>query len=198
MPAGVDTGTFIPNETIDVQPNTLFHLGSLDWQPNIEAVLYFIEKILPQIQSERPEIEFHVAGKNTPDVIKQYHNPPHIIVHGEVEHAPTFMQTYDIMVVPLLSGGGMRLKMVEAMALGKPIVTTSVGIEGIPAKHETHAVIADTDKAFAKAVLQLMDNTSKKNALGTEAQIFVQRYFNWDSIIQDVTTLYSSLLENHS
>jgi len=146
VPAGIISETK-PQE-LNLKDNLeISFLGSLDWMPNITGLNWFIKNVWQKIITGLPGSKLHIAGRNTPDTIYKVQNK-NIIVHGEVPDSKEFLNTYPIMIVPLLSGGGMRLKILEALALGRIIITTSIGIEGIDAKDGKDVFIANTQKEF--------------------------------------------------
>ncbi len=154
---------------------SIFHLGSLDWIPNREGIFWFLESCWPHVLTSVPEAKFYVAGRNaTPELIVRLKTYANTIFVGEVDDAAAFMNSKAIMVVPLLSGSGMRIKIVEGMALGKAIVSTSIGAEGIAVTSEEHLVIADTPYAMAKSIVELCLAKEQVIKLGHNAQQFVK------------------------
>ncbi len=113
------------------QRQSVFHLGSLDWMPNQEGVKWFVESVWPLVLAEQPKATFHIAGRDIPDWVNAYHGKNNVFVAGEVNNAADFMNSKEIMIVPLKSGSGMRVKIIEGFAAHKAIVSTTVGAEGI-------------------------------------------------------------------
>lgn len=157
---------------------SLFFIGSLDWKPNQEGLLWFLSKVWPICLSIFPHLTFYVAGRNMPDNIKQM-NIDGVIMIGEVEDATSFVKQHDISIVPLLSGSGMRAKIIEAMALGKVVVTTSMGLEGIEAKDNYDVCIADSPEEFISIIKHLMANPNERIQIGLNAQKTILK--NYDS-----------------
>lgn len=119
------------------------HIGSMNWQPNIEGVNWFLHSVWPKIKEKIPQAQLHLAGRHFPD---NFYSSEGVVIHGEVENAVAFMQSLDALVVPLLSGSGVRIKIIEALQLGVPLISTPLGVEGIDLKHDKHAYICrDTD-----------------------------------------------------
>jgi polysaccharide biosynthesis protein PslH len=177
VPTGIDTpkSDFVPNPNNE----SIFHLGALDWLPNQKGLLWFIDKIWPLIVSEYPDIKFHIAGRKAPSWLLKHFEKKNIIYHGEIENAYTFICNAGIMIVPIISGGGMRVKIVEGMALGKPIVTTSIGAEGLDVKDGEDILIADSVELFAARVCELIENKKLAEKLSMNAhRNIIEKYDN--------------------
>jgi polysaccharide biosynthesis protein PslH len=155
--------------------NHICFIGSLDWRPNIEGVEWFITNVWPKLSLECPTLEFHIAGRNSPKTLKTNVNT-RIYVHGEVPSAIDFINNYGTMIVPLFSGSGTRVKILEAMALGKTIVTTTIGTEGIEAKTDHHLLIADTPDEFITQIRKAIDSENLRAKLGLNSLEFVKQY----------------------
>ena len=154
----------------------LFHIGAMDWLPNLQAVEWFLETVFPELNSNL--IELHIAGKNMPShlINKNINN---LYVHNSVENAIEFMSNYDVMVVPLLSGSGIRIKVIEAMGLAKTVVSTKVGVEGIEVTHNKDILIANTPKEFIEEINKLEKNNLLINQIGENAKkLIVDCYDN--------------------
>jgi polysaccharide biosynthesis protein PslH len=187
-PTGIDTGTFKPDyENIDYP--SLFHLGALDWPPNQEGLKWFFAKVWPKILKEFPDLKFYLAGRNAPPEFAKF-SEPNVEFLGEVESAHDFIRSKAIMVVPLLSGSGMRIKIIEGMALGKAIITTSIGREGIDVAHEKNMMIADSPDEFLDAVRFLLSGKEKAVAIGKQAVEFVNHHYDNLSIMKALSDFY--------
>lgn len=151
LPIGLELGRYEPDDRSFQRPVSLAYIGSLDWIPNQEGIEWFLKDIWKPIASRFPDMELHIAGRNTPDWLIQL-NWKNVVVHGEVPDAVDFMNRHSVLVVPLLSGSGMRAKILEGMALGKVVLTTTVGLEGINAIDGKEVLIADTVEQFARAL----------------------------------------------
>jgi glycosyltransferase involved in cell wall biosynthesis len=174
------------------QNHALCFIASLDWLPNIEGLDWFLDKVWHKIIAQNPQATLHIAGRNMPTHIKKT-TQPNIKIHGETPNAQAYMQQNGILIVPLLSGSGMRIKIIEAMALRKAIVTTSVGAEGIDITHQTHCLIADTPQAFADACLLLLQNPTLCQTIGNNAHTRLQTHYNNQTINAQLTQFYASL-----
>jgi glycosyltransferase involved in cell wall biosynthesis len=181
IPFGIKIKDYPVTENKRTKKNRLFHIGAMNWEPNKEGISWFSDHIWPLVSNT--DISFHMAGRSMPPYIHQMANEK-IVIHGEVESAQKFMAENDIMVVPLLSGSGMRIKIIEGMAAGKAIISTSVGAEGIDCEHGVNIILADKAKDFAKAILDLTSNPEKVTQLGKNARKLVEEKFDNDVIIQ--------------
>lgn len=153
---------------------TLFHIGSLEWEPNRQAVEWFLRQVFPQIRRTVPTAEFHLAGYIPRNAVIP--SQEGVYWHGKVPEAFEFMRSRSILVVPLRAGSGVRVKIIEAMALGKAIVSTSIGAEGIECNPGSHLLIADSATGFAEAVIGLLQDRSTIETLGRNARRFVEEY----------------------
>lgn len=174
---GIDSSVLIPNSKKLKHP-TLFHIGSLEWTPNQEGLLWFLEHCWPAVQQKLPELKFYIAGRNAPAWFQKKLDLPNIIFEGEVPDAYDFINSKSIMVVPLFSGSGMRIKIIEGMALGKPIVTTSVGTEGISTTDGENIVIAETPEEFIESISKLIEDRDFFEKIGRNAIEYIHEKFD--------------------
>jgi len=189
------TGTDIEESKIDqsrMDYPSLYHIGALDWPPNQEGLLWFLRKVWPLVLSEMPDLKFYVAGRNAPDHFKRL-KTKNLVFLGEVDDAVDFINSKAVGVVPLLSGSGMRIKIVEGMALGKAQITTTIGAEGNPARDGHELMIADTPEAFTAKLLQLVQNRELFDQMGKNAFQFVQKEFDNTKITQSLIEFYQNL-----
>jgi len=177
IPFGIDLGDY---EADLNESNSVFHLGSLDWKPNLEGVSWFIDEVIPLVKSD---IKFQVAGRNIPSWLGKM-NQEKVEIVGEVESAKQYIANQGIMIVPLLSGGGMRVKIIEGMALSKPLITTSIGAEGIDVDHNEHVLIADTAEDFADQLERLYADKNLRKRLAINARKLIATNFDNKIIIQ--------------
>ena len=149
--------------------------------PNEDAVTYFADAILPRVEAEVPGVTLSIVGRNpSPSVLALAPRHPRVRVTGTVPDVRPYLEEARVFVVPLRIGGGTRLKIFEAMAMEKAIVTTSVGAEGLPVRDGEHLLITDTREAFAAAVTRLLRDPDYAAALGTRAAELVRSRFGWD------------------
>lgn len=174
------------------QPNQLpgvFHLGSMDWRPNVEAMNYLMKDIWPLVHQKYPNLTFKMAGRNMPKAF--FHtNVPQLEVVGEVEDAGAFMQQLHIMLVPLKSGSGMRLKVVEAMALGKVVISSPLGVEGLAVEHGKHLFIAEKPEDYVAFLGLLCQNSDLLMEVSQAAFNWVKRHYDFRVLGQKVKAFY--------
>lgn len=176
-----------------VEPGSVFHLGAMDWEPNREGIKWFLKEIWPAVTKRHPQAKFHLAGRKMP---LHYFNKsyPNVFTDGEVDSADHYMELKGIMVVPLLSSSGIRIKILEGMALGKTIVTTRAGIKGIEAEHGKHLMIAENSKEFVEYLDQCLEDKAFSEQIGRTAREFVlSKYLN-NVISSQLIAFYNSLL----
>jgi glycosyltransferase involved in cell wall biosynthesis len=142
-----------------------------------------VENCWPQIHSAHPDIQFLVAGRNAPEDLDEFLKKPGIVFFGEIEDEHDFISSRSVLIVPLLSGSGVRVKILEGLTLGKAIVTTSIGAEGIPVQSGKELIIADAPEAFAKAVIQLINNPDHIQQLGHEAFRLASEHYRYDKAV---------------
>ncbi|MEL7123450.1 MAG: glycosyltransferase family 4 protein [Bacteroidota bacterium] len=190
VPIGVDSGEYIFDQDSVEDFNRISFIGSLDWAPNIEGIEWFLKNIWPVLSKEFPKLELFVAGRNMPKWLKES-NYKGINIIGEVEDAKKFILSCPIMIVPLLSGSGMRVKILEGMALGRVVVTTSIGLEGIDARHQHEVWIANKKEEFLEAFRQ--SRTELEN-IGKNARTFIEVHFDRNNIGKKVLEKYQELI----
>ncbi len=195
VPAGIILDKYLQYKGDKGKLNTIFSISSLDWMPNIEGLKWFLKHVWPKVAVAKPELELHIAGKATPQWLKEL-NQKNIIVHGFVDDSVAFMNSWQLMIVPLLSGSGMRVKIIEGFASGKCVVSTSVGAEGIPYSHGENIVIADTVDEWVDAIILLTEDKEKRNTIERNAQELVCREFENKQVIGKVIKLYDQIRED--
>ncbi|UOR06512.1 glycosyltransferase family 4 protein [Hymenobacter aerilatus] len=193
VPAGVDADRLPLDPTLSPRPRTAFIIGSLDWLPNREGVEWFLTNIWPQVHEQLPKLELHLAGKSTPPAIQQHHGRDNIYVHGFVESAAQFMQQYELMLVPLLSGGGMRIKIIEGMALGKCILSTGLGSEGIAVQEGHDILLCDEPQVWVARLRAYYEGTLPYQQIRQEARRTIARLYDNRRVIERFLQLYSCL-----
>jgi polysaccharide biosynthesis protein PslH len=176
-PTGIDTKVLIPHSK-NLENPSLFHIGSLEWAPNQEGLIWFIEKCWPEIHKKFPQLKFYIAGRNAPDWLVRRFNGPNISYKGEIPDAYQFMNSKSIMVVPLFSGSGMRIKIIEGMALGKPIVSTPIGNEGISTSSGKNILIAENEHQFISAIGRLITDADLSERLSRNAIEYIHEKFD--------------------
>ncbi len=168
-------------------------IGSLDWMPNIEGLDWFIRKVWPGIQDVFPDMELHIAGRNTPQHLLDL-NIPNIFVHGEVPESVPFIDAHPLMIVPLLSGSGMRAKILEGMALGKIVLTTSIGLEGISATNKEEVIVANTPDQFIDSLKYIFKSPQRQKRIAAQAKAFVLNEYDNIEVGKRLYEAYASQL----
>ncbi len=161
IPAGIEIKE-IKDSKLDY--NTVYHIGSMEWMPNQEAMAWFHNEIWPRVTSKNKDVKFYMAGKNMSESYNTW-NTDQFVVAGEVKDQEEFKSNKSILVVPLKSGSGIRIKTIEAMLAKKAIVTTSQGALGLPIKHLEHCLIADNAEQFAQAIISLTEDLELRNKI---------------------------------
>ncbi len=193
IPLGLEIGRYQATE-MEIPGFSLFHLGSMDWMPNLEAVEWFLKKVWPEVQARDPGISLYLAGKNMPEAIKRRRDAG-LIVEDFISDAIRYMSNKAIMIVPLLSGGGMRVKIMEGMALGKTIISTRIGAEGIACKHGENILIADSATEFIHWILECRKNPELCRRIGAAAAHLAASEYNNDIIGKKLYQFYLQILK---
>jgi sugar transferase (PEP-CTERM/EpsH1 system associated) len=178
IPTGVDTDYFRPLPG-DERPYRLVFTGSLDWMPNYDGASYFLKDVLPHIRSEIPEVTVCIAGRNPSSDLKALGRKSGVEVTGWISDIRSCIREAPVYVVPLRVGGGTRLKIFEAMAMGKPIVSTTIGAEGLPVTDGENIIIQDDSRAFAAAVVRLLRDRLARERIGYAARQTVEERYTW-------------------
>ncbi len=193
-PAGVDLERFYP-QPMSEEPGTVVSVAALNWPPNVDSMRWFRAEIWPRILKEEPTARWLVVGKDPPSDILRWPEEDHsITVTGFVDDVRPYLFRGSVVIVPLRSGGGMRLKILEAMASGKAVVSTPLGAEGIPARNGEEIVLASPDRTFATEVIRLLREGAERKRIGKAARTWVERY-GWNRIAEALEREYAALLE---
>jgi glycosyltransferase involved in cell wall biosynthesis len=185
----VDLEFFAPPALAQVKADLVF-VGSMDWMPNIDAMRYFASDILPLIRKGRPNCRIAIAGRKPGSAIQDLgRRDPNIIVTGTVPDVRPYLWGSTVCVVPLRVGGGTRLKIFEAMAAKLPVVSTSIGAEGLPVEDGAHILIADSAELFAQRCLELLNDAEKREELAGRAWQLVSSRFSWEAIAREFETI---------
>ncbi len=192
-PFGIDMKNvpFVPSAE---PPVTLYHIGAMDWLPNRESVQWLLDKVMPLIRQKLPDTVLYLAGRNMPDDYLGQQEHKNVVVAGEVPDASAFERDKSILLVPLLSGGGVRIKIFRSMAMGKTIVTTPVGIEGIEAQNGREVFIADSPEAFAEQIIRLVHQPWLIQETGKAARALMEQQYDRRKLIEQLLDRYRELL----
>ena len=190
VPTGVDTVFFRPSGNVERKPHNLVFTGSMDWLPNEDAIRYFTEQIMGRIKQSVPGLTLTVVGRDPyPGLVELSKRDPSVIVTGRVDDVRPYMEEAAVYVVPLRIGGGTRLKIYEAMAMEKPIVSTSIGAEGLPVTNGMEILLADTPESFADDVVKLLKDRTLADDVGQRAAARVRKEFGWDTVAADFAVI---------
>jgi glycosyltransferase involved in cell wall biosynthesis len=193
VPNGADV-TGAAAYTYQPDPDTLIYPGALSYDANLDAARYFVQAILPLIRQVRPNALVRITGKNTPDQQAALGNAAGVAFTGYVDDVRALIARSSVEVVPLREGGGTRLKVLEALALGTPVVSTTKGVEGLELEPGRHLLVADTPEAFAAHTLQLLANPHLCAALSAAGRQWAAERYDWRAIAEQFTTF----IETHA
>lgn len=171
-----------------------YHLGAMDWMPNQEGVRWLAHEVWPLVQRQCAEAQLFLAGRRMPQEMLEWQLPG-IHVEGEVPSAEAYMADKSICLVPLFSGSGIRVKMLEAMAAGKAVVSTSIGLQGIEAQDGEHLLVADTAEDFAHQIVRLLQDSALVEHLSTQARQLVSSRYDKRQLARQLIQFYNTLLE---
>jgi glycosyltransferase involved in cell wall biosynthesis len=185
IPTGVDVEYFDADDGTLEQPGEIVFTGSMDWHPNEDAMRYFIDDILPLIRREAPEVSLTIVGRNPSQQLRDAAATAGVAVTGTVDDVRPYIRRGAVYVVPLRIGGGTRLKIFEALAMAKAVVSTTIGAEGLPLQEGVHILRADDPGAFAGNVLDLLRDRTRRQELGTAGRRLMEREYSWSRVAQD-------------
>jgi len=193
---GVDTRDFAPNSD-QAEPDSLVWVGGFHHYPNYEAVRYLIEEIYPAIKRAKPQAKLYIVGGSVPaSLTRLASDDASIMFTGFVDDPVPFIQRAAVCVAPILSGGGTKLKVLEAMAVGKAIVSTSIGVEGIEGEDREHFLVADTPEAFSSSVVSVMNDYALRERLGENARKRSMEKYDWEAICDSISKVYQDARRN--
>jgi sugar transferase (PEP-CTERM/EpsH1 system associated) len=181
VPTGVDTDYFSPAPSAR-SGRTLVFTGSMDWLPNEDAMQWFCRDILPLIRAEEPQVTLSIVGRAPTPAVKRLADGYGVVVTGRVDDVRPYVRNAAVYIVPLRIGGGTRLKIFEAMSMGKAVVSTTIGAEGLPVVAGEHVVLADEPSAFARAVVGLLRDTDQRARIETAARALVLERYDWSAV----------------
>ncbi|MBR1513706.1 MAG: glycosyltransferase [Bacteroidales bacterium] len=191
IPYGVYPEEFTPKYDIEGKPK-FYHIGSMNWMPNEEGIRWFVDEVLPKTVEKVPDFVYHLAGRNMPEWLTELKNP-HVNVIGEVPDAKAFVADHDVAIVPLLSGSGIRIKIIESMAMGKTVITTRVGAEGILYDEEVNLIIAENKARMVEAIRAINENPQTAVEIGKAARKLVEETYDNRKIIARLLMFYEQI-----
>jgi glycosyltransferase involved in cell wall biosynthesis len=197
VPNAVDTEFFSPG-TREAERSTIVFFGTISYYPNTDALLYFMRDIYPTLKRSHPSVRLLIVGQSPPASIQRWAGPD-VLVTGGVDDVRPYIERARVVIAPLRIGGGTRLKILEAMGMGKPVVSTTLGAEGLAVSHERDILIADRAQDYAAQVARVLDDDDLAASLGSAARSLVETRYDWKHSAQKLEALYrSALLARHS
>ena len=194
VPFGIDLEKY-KIDVSNLEKPSVFHIGAMDWRPNADGIEWFLKNIWLKVQSKNSSIKLYLAGRNMPEWLLQF-KMNNVVVLGEVADSHEFINSNSIMIVPLTSGGGMRVKIIEGMAFGKTIISTSVGAEGIEYENGINILIADTEKEFEDAILKCLNDQNFSDTIGKNARTLAETKYDNQLICNKLSDFYKNLLNS--
>lgn len=191
VPFGIDVEQLSPVAPFN-KPVTFFTLGSMNWMPNYEGVLWLLKSVWPVVLKKDPGLKLYVAGRHMPETIRAFESDS-VKVVGEVPDSVTFINEHSVMLVPLFAGSGIRIKIIEGMSAGRAVISTSVGAEGIQCSHGQDILIADNISEFSDCILSLAGNPEKVGEIGANARTLIEKAYNNKLIINKLIGLYHTV-----
>lgn len=193
VPNGVDLSAFTPAQPGDEAPGRVVFTGTLGYYPNVQAVQHFARAIWPAVRAAEPEATWQIVGSHPPAEVRRLGELPGVTVTGTVPQVQPYLAAASVVVVPILVGAGTRLKVLEALAMGKAVVTTSVGCEGLGLVSGEHAIIADGPDVFADAVVALLRDDAQRVALGRAGRALAEERYGWERCAAPLLELLADL-----
>lgn len=197
IPNGVDAQAFKPTPLNNRIKNRIVFFGNLGYPPNITGLRWFMDKVFVQLKEKNPDISFEIIGAHAPKEILEYERYPGVKFTGYVGDIRPYLWNAEICVVPLLSGGGTRLKILEAMAAGCAIVTTSVGIEGLIFANEIDYLMADDPRSFSQQLTRLIVNPDLRRRISSNALEKVKTVYDWKVIAPRLEEVFTSICDTN-
>lgn len=198
IPAGVDTDSFRPTDPAEEDPAMIVSVALMKWLPNVISTEWLLDHVMPKVRHEHPAAKLYIIGKDPPESIKSRHDGERIVVTGFVEDVRPLIARAAVFAVPTQVGSGIRIKILEALAMGKAVVSTAVGCEGIDGlRQNENIVIADTPDDFARALVRLTRSPTERRSLGRAGRELVTANYDWTAIARRFEALYEELIRNH-
>lgn len=185
IPTGVDTDFFHPAADAVEVADSLVFTGSMDWHPNEDAILYFVDAILPLVRQKIPAVKLTVVGRNPGLHLRNVATAAGVDVTGTVDDVRPYIDSATVYIVPLRIGGGTRLKIYEALAMGKAVVSTTIGAEGLPLQEGTEIVRADTPETLAASIVELLRDAARRRSLGAAGRRLMEEQYSWARVAAD-------------
>ena len=191
IPYGIYPEEFTPSYEIEGKP-TFYHIGSMNWMPNEEGIRWFVDDCLEAVVEKTPDFVIHLAGRHMPEWLRELKNP-HVNVVGEVPDAKAFVANHNVAIVPLLSGSGIRIKIIESMAMGKAVITTMIGAEGILYDEDVNVIIAENKAKMSEAIRRINENPAIAVEIGKAARRLVEEVYDNNKLIERLLMFYQQI-----
>ena len=199
IPTGVDIDFFKPTSTVTTRRNSLVFTGSMDWLPNEDAMQYFINDVMPLVRETVPDLRLTIVGRSPyPSLVELAQTDKNITVTGRVDDVRPYIEEATAFIVPIRIGGGTRLKIYEAMAMEKPVISTTVGAEGLPVRDGKDLMLADDPKAFAEAVVKVLSDSTLATRLGKSAAELVRQNFGWRGVSANMAQVCNTVIKTRA
>ncbi len=196
IPFGIRLQKFREERNVTTEFPSLFHIGAMNWIPNEEGIKWFLDQVWPRVSRAHPELKFYLAGREMPEWLTRL-NTKNVHVVGEVDDALDFIASKAIEIVPLFSGSGIRIKIIEGMAMGKAVISTSIGAEGIHVENGKNIMLADTPESFFEAIDRCVNDRNFCIQLGVNAKALTERDHNNPRLIEKLEKFYNSLFNGN-
>lgn len=194
---GIDTAPYVQlPRNQDLGEQAIVFTGTMDYRPNVDAVMWFAEAILPAIVAQFPNVRFYVVGQRPHARLDPLRDNPHIVITGAVPEIAPYLQGAQVYIAPLRMGSGTRFKLLEAMAAGCGVVSTDIGAQGLGVQSGHEMLIADTPADFARCVNNLLADESRRKEMGAAARQFVQTHFDWSVIVPRLLVVYDLVIHS--
>jgi sugar transferase (PEP-CTERM/EpsH1 system associated) len=197
IPNGVDIDYFKPISVEHDHPSLVF-VGMMDGEKNIEAVLYFYSKIFPCVKIKCPTVKFYIVGKDPHSKVYELGRDNSVIVTGFVEDIRPYIARCSVFICTIVSGSGIKNKVLEAMAMGIPVVSTSIGALGIDTSFNKGIEIADDPEVFCETIVELLSNEALRTKIGKNARKIIEDKYSWESTTNNVDLLFKNMLQNNN
>jgi glycosyltransferase involved in cell wall biosynthesis len=191
VPNGADTEFFSPRDQAP-EPGTLLFFGTINYYPNTDGLLFFLREVMPLLRRSHPRVKLVVVGSSPPPAIRRWASPD-VVITGSVDDVRQYLARAQVVIAPLRIGGGTRLKILEAMAMGRPVVSTPLGAEGLAVTGGTDILIGDGAPAFAVQVGRLLDDDALAQRIGSAGRRLVEQSYDWRAAAQKLLALYRSV-----
>lgn len=196
IPQGVNISYFSPSISNEEESNSILFTGGMRYDPNESAVVFFIENIFPLIKRNIPKIKFYIVGLDPSSKILNY-NSENIIVTGFVEDTREYFKRTCVVVVPIIvDDGGYKMKVLEAMAMARPCVSTSLGVKGLDIEDGVNIIVADNPQLFADTIIKLLKNEEIRKTIGRNARILVEKKYSTDDMCKSINKTFQEVIKN--